>query len=483
MRYPVLALAATLAACTVGPDYHRPDAPPAAAFKELDGWKPATPREAASGSPWWSIYDDPALDGLERQVEISNQSLKTSEAAYREAVAIVDEARAGYFPTVSATASAQRSSTAGGGFTGSGAGGRGGGGGIVQNQFALSPTASWVPDIWGRIRRTVEADVATAQASAADLAAARLADQATLASDYFQLRIADEQKRVLDATVAADQQSLKIARNQFEAGFAAETDVVTAETQVENAQAQEIALGVQRAAFEHAIAVLIGKPPSDLAIAPLPEPLGTTVPVAPVGVPSALLERRPDIAAAERTMQAANAQIGIAEVAYFPDLTLTATAGFASSALGNLLSLSNSAWSIGAAATETIFDGGLRGAQVRAAQAAYEGNVATYRQTVLTAFQQVEDELAALRILEQQAAAQDVALRSARRAEQLTLNQYQAGTLAYTSVVVAQTTALADEQTALSILQSRLVASSALVQALGGGWDASQLPSLGTAEK
>jgi NodT family efflux transporter outer membrane factor (OMF) lipoprotein len=480
--YPALALAAALAACTVGPDYHRPDAPPSTAYKELDGWKPATPREAASGSPWWAIYDDPALDGLERQVEVSNESLKTSEAAYREATAIVDEARAGYFPTVSATASAQRSSTPGGQFAGGGRGG-GGGGGSIQNQFALSPTASWVPDIWGRIRRTVELDVATAQASAADLAAAQLADQGTLASDYFQLRIADEQKRVLDATVAADQQSLKIARNQFDAGFAAETDVVTAETQLENAQAQGIALGVQRAAFEHAIAVLVGKPPSDLAIAPLPEPLGTTVPVAPVGVPSALLERRPDIAAAERTMQAANAQIGIAEAAYFPDLTLTATAGFASSAVGNLLSLSNSAWSIGAAATETIFDGGLRGAQVRAARAAYDGNVATYRQTVLTAFQQVEDELAALRILEQQAAAQDVALRSARRAVQLTLNQYQAGTVAYTSVVVAQTTALGDEQTSLSILQSRLVASAALVQALGGGWDASQLPSLGTAER
>ncbi len=484
MRYPALALAALLAACTVGPDYHRPDAPASAAFKELDGWKPATPREAASGTAWWSIYDDPVLDGLERQVEISNQSLKTSEAAYREAVAVVGEARAGYFPTVGVTASAQRSSTPGGGFAGGGGGGRGGGGGsTIQNQFALSPTASWVPDIWGRIRRTVESDVATAQASAADLAAARLADQATLASDYFQLRIADEQKRVLDATVAADQASLKIARNQFDAGFAAETDVVTAETQVENAQAQEIALGVQRAAFEHAIAVLIGKPPSDLAIPPLPEPLGTTVPVAPVGVPSALLERRPDIAAAERTMQAANAQIGVAEAAYFPDLTLTATAGFASGAVGNLLSLSNSAWSIGASASETIFDGGLRSAQVQAARAAYDGNVATYRQTVLTAFQQVEDELAALRILEQQAAAQDVALRSARRAEQLTLNQYQAGTVAYTSVVVALTTALGDEQTALSILQNRLVASSTLVQALGGGWDRSQLPSLGTAER
>jgi NodT family efflux transporter outer membrane factor (OMF) lipoprotein len=483
MRPLVILLAAALAACTVGPDYHRPDAPASPAFKEIEGWKPATPREAASGSPWWSIYADPALDGLEQQVAVSNQSLKASEAAYREAAAIVDEARAGYFPTVSAAASAQRTVTPGGGGAAGRGGGVGGGGGIVQNQFALTPAVSWVPDIWGRIRRTVESDVANAQASAADLAAARLADQATLASDYFELRIADEQKRVFDATVAAYEQSLKIVRNQFDAGFAAESDVVTAETQLENAQAQLIALGVQRAAFEHAIAVLIGKPPSDLTIPPLPEPLAATVPVMPAGVPSALLERRPDIAAAERAMQAANAQIGVATAAYYPDFTLSASAGFSSTMLQNLLSLSNSAWSIGASASETIFDGGLRGAQVAAARAVYDENVATYRQTVLTAFQQVEDQLAALRILEQQAAAQDVALRSARRAVQLTLNQYQAGTVAYTSVVVAQTTALGDEQTSLSILQSRLVASAALVQALGGGWDASQLPSLGTAER
>ena len=325
--------------------------------------------------------------------------------------------------------------------------------------------------------------MANAQASAADLAAARSRLRRLLATDYFQLRIADDQKRVLDATIAADQESLKIARNQYEAGVAAETDVVTAETQVENAQAQEIALGVQRAEFEHAIAVLIGKPPADFAIAPLPEPLGASVPVMPADVPSALLERRPDIAAAERAMQAANAQIGVAEAAYYPDLTLSATASFASTALGNLLPLSNSAWTIGAAASDTLFDGGLRGAQVAAARAAYDGSVANYRQTVLAAFQQVEDELAALRILEQQAAAQNVALQSARRAVELTLNQYRAGTVAYTSVVVAQTTALGDEQTALSILQSRLVASATLVEALGGGWDRSQLPPLDTAEK
>jgi NodT family efflux transporter outer membrane factor (OMF) lipoprotein len=474
--------AAALAACSIGPDYERPPAPSTDAFKELDGWKPATPREAASGSAWWSIYDDPALDGLERQVEISNQTLKASEAAFRQASAVVEEGRAGFFPTVSATAAAQRSGSAlrTSGISSIRSGGSSGGR-ITQNQFSVSPTASWVPDLWGRIRRTVEADVANAQASAADLAAARLAAQATLASDYFQLRVADEQQRVLEATVAAFQRSLDIARNQFEAGFVAETDVVTAETQLQNAQAQRIALGVQRTALEHAIAVLTGKPPAELALAPAP--MATSVPVVPAGVPTELLERRPDIAAAERAMAAANAQIGVAETAYFPDLTLSATLGFTSAMLGNLLSVSNSAWTLGAQASETIFDGGLRTAQVAAARAVYDQNVANYREAVLTAFQQVEDQLSALRILEQQADAQAVALQSARRAVELALNQYQAGTVAYTNVVVAQATALADEQTALAILQSRLVASAALVEALGGGWDRAQLPAMGTAAR
>jgi NodT family efflux transporter outer membrane factor (OMF) lipoprotein len=479
MRRFALLAAAALAACTIGPDYERPPAPTTAAYKEIEGWKPATPREAASGSPWWSIYDDPELDTLERQVEISNQTLKASEAAFREASAVVEEARAGFFPTVGATAAAQRASSPA---RSSGTSARGGGSsGGIQNLFSAAPTASWVPDIWGRIRRTVESDVASAQASAADLAAARLSAQATLAIDYFELRIADDQKRVLDATIAAFEQSLTIARNQFEAGFAAETDVVTAQTQLQNAQAQEISLGVQRAALEHAIAVLTGKPPAELTLAPTPQPIAAIVPVVPAGVPTSLLERRPDIAAAERAMAAANAQIGVAETAYFPDLTLSATVNFTSASLGNLLSVSNSAWTIAAQASETIFDGGLRGAQVAAARALYDQNVANYRAAVLTAFQQVEDQLSALRILEQQADAQALALQSARRAVQLTLNQYQGGTISYTNVVVAQTTALADEQTTLAILQSRLVASAALVEALGGGWDRSQLPALDAA--
>jgi NodT family efflux transporter outer membrane factor (OMF) lipoprotein len=475
----VAAAGLALAACTVGPDYERPDAATPPAFKELDGWKPAQPREAASGAAWWSIYDDPALDSLERQVDISNQTLKASEAAFRQASAIVAEARSGFYPTVTATGSATRTSEP---FSSSGnSRSSRGSGRIVQNSFDASPSVSWIPDIWGRIRRTVESDVANAQASAADLAAARLSAQATLASDYFQLRISDEQKRVLDQTIAAYERSLEIARNQYSAGVAAQTDVITAETQLENARAEAINLGVLRATLEHAIAVLIGKAPAELTIAAAP--LGSTVPVIPTGLPSTLLERRPDVAASERAMAAANAQIGVAVSAYFPDLTLTGSVGFASTELGNLFSLSNSAWSIGAQLAETVFDGGLRSAQVEAARAAYDESVANYRQTTLAALQQVEDALATLRILEQQAAVQNRALGFAREAVQLTLNQYQAGTVAYTNVVVAQATALGDEQTVLTILGNRLTASVTLVEAAGGGWDRSQLPTLADADR
>jgi NodT family efflux transporter outer membrane factor (OMF) lipoprotein len=482
MRHlPGLALGMALAACTVGPDYERPPAPTPVAFKELAGWKPATPRVAASDTSWWTIYDDATLDTLERQVNVSNQTVKADEAAFREATAVVAEGRSQFFPTAAVAASAQRSS-----IPASGGGARGGGSGtssgssqtITQNQFGLDPSVSWTPDIWGRIRRTVESDVANAQASAADLAAAQLSMQGTLATDYVQLRVLDEQGRVLQNSVAAFQRSLDIAKNQYTAGVAAQTDVITAQTQLQNTQAQLISTGVQRAVFEHAIAVLIGKPPAEFWITPTP--MNRDIPVAPAGLPTALLERRPDVAAAERAMQTENALIGVAQAAYYPDFTLTATASFSSTMLQNLLSLSNAGWTIASQASETLFDAGLRSAQVAAARAVYDESVATYRETVLTAFQQVEDDLATLRILEREAAVQDAALQSARLAVQLNLNQYQAGTIAYTSVVVAQTTALADELTVLGILQSRLVASVALVQALGGGWDSSKLPTMDT---
>jgi NodT family efflux transporter outer membrane factor (OMF) lipoprotein len=461
-----------LAGCTIGPAYHRPAVETPPAFKELAGWKPAQPAEAASNSAWWSAYHDPTLDGLERQVAVSNQTLKASAAAFRQASAIVAEARAGYFPTVSAAGSAARASEPLSSVSGRGARG----GSIVQNSFSAGPSASWVPDLWGRIARTVESDVANAQASAADLAAAQLSAQAALATDYFLLRTDDAIKTVLDTTAAADRRALAITKNQFSAGFVAETDVLTAQTQLDNTEAQAVAVGVQRAAMEHAIAVLIGKPPAAVTVAPAP--LATVVPVAPPGLPSTLLERRPDIAASERAMAAANALIGVAETAYFPDLTLTGSLDFASTELGNLFAAANSAWSLGAQLAGTVYEGGLRHAQVAAARASYDESVAQYRQTVLTAFQQVEDQLAALRILAQQAEIQARALRDARAAEQLALNQYEAGTVAYTAVVVAQTTALGDEQTVLTLENSRLAASVALIEALGGGWDRTQLPAM-----
>ena len=481
---PVITLAASglLAGCLVGPDYERPAAPTPVRFKEAEGWKLGEPQDAADRGAWWAIYNDPVLDELERTIDVSNQNLRAAEAAYRQARAVVAEARAGLFPTLSVSATGSRSGQGGAGRTASfvttasgaaistGGGGRSG----SQSSIDLTADASWSVDLWGRIRRTVESDVATAQASAADLANARLSAQAQLATLYFELRAADEQKRLLDAAVDAFTQSLQITRNQYAVGVVGQADVVTAETLVEQTRAQSVAVGVQRANFEHALATLIGKPPADVAIAPTP--MATTVPVAPPGVPSRLLERRPDIAGAERRMASANAQIGVAVAAFYPDLTLTASYGFASSGLSKLLRASNSFWSVGSQLAETVFDAGLRSAQVEAARALYDENVATYRQTVLTGFQQVEDELAALRILAQEAEVQANAVRLAQLAERLTLNQYQAGTVAYTAVLTAQTTRLNNEETALAILQNRFIASVALVQALGGGWSASSLP-------
>jgi NodT family efflux transporter outer membrane factor (OMF) lipoprotein len=474
-RRLTIALAASVAACTVGPDYERPSAPVPASYKE-DGWKIGEPRDAVDRGAWWSIYQDPLLDALEKQIDISNQNIKFAEAAYRASRAVVAQATAGYFPTVSVSASVQQSKSGqGGGTTATSAAGFTRTTNVgSQTFYNLAANASWAPDLWGRIRRTVESDVASAQVSAADLASARLTAQAELATDYFNLRAADELKRILDASTVAFTQSLDITRNQYRAGVANAADVAQAKAQLETTQAQAIATGVQRAQFEHAIAVLLGKPPAEFSI--LPGPLATDVPVAPAGVPSTLLERRPDIAAAERQMAAANAQIGVAVAAYYPDLTLTASYGYSGLTLGKLLQASNSLWSVGGQLAETVFDAGLRGAQVDQARAIYDQSVATYRQTVLTGFQQVEDELASLRILEQQAPVQAGAVEDAREAERIFLNQYKAGTVAFTTVIIAQTARLADEQTALTIQQNRLNASVTLIQALGGGWDTSQLP-------
>lgn len=460
LAFPGMTVFLVLSACTVGPDYRRPPMVVPAVYKEEAGWRRARPADAIDRGAWWSVFRDPVLDGLMRQVEISNQNLKAAEAAFREAEAIVAEARAEFFPTVDINASARRS--------------RSPGSGIIANTFRATGAVSWIPDLWGRVRRTVESGIAGAQASAGDLAGARLAAQGQLATAYVQLRVADELKRLLDAAVEAYGESLRISQNQYNAGIAAASDVAQARTQLESTRARAIAVGVQRAQLEHAIAVLIGKAPAELTIA-----RAATVPPQPeipAGLPSTLLERRPDIAAAERRMAATNAGIGVAQTAFFPDITLSAEAGTQAAKLAKLLSASSRLWSFGSALVQTVFDAGARHAQVEQARAAFDETVAAYRQTVLTGFQQVEDQLAALRILAQQAAALDAAVASAREAERIIFNQYKAGTVAFTNVVVAQTAALGNAEAALDVRRSRLVAAVALIQALGGGWDASQLP-------
>ena len=433
-RLALLALAMAtlgmLASCKLGPDYSRPEAIVPAGYKEGQGWKLAEPQDATNRGPWWSVFNDPTLDQLERQIDISNQNLKTAEAAFRIARAVVREARSGFFPTVTFDASATRSGPVGGS-TGrpatSASSGRSSSSRTLT-QYSATVGASWELDVWGRIRRTVEADVANAQASAADLESARLSAQTELASDYFALRVADELKRLLDSTVEAYTRSLEITRNRYASGVAARSDVVSAQAQLENTRAQAINVGVQRAQLEHAIALLIGKPPADFSIAPAS--FTALMPALPTGLPSTLLERRPDIAAVERRMASANAQIGVTEAAFFPNLTLNASYSGASTALENILRASNSIWALGPQLTSTLFDGGLRSAQLDAVRASYDQSVAVYRQAVLTSFKQVEDQLAALEILERQADVQDGAVQAAREAQQLILNQYVAGTVA-----------------------------------------------------
>jgi NodT family efflux transporter outer membrane factor (OMF) lipoprotein len=464
-------LVATLSGCmVVGPDYVRPTAITPDAYKEIDGWKVAQPKDDVIRDSWWEMFGDPQLNALEPQVSISNQNLAVAEAQYREAQALVREARAAYFPTATIGIGANRSSPST--TTGSGpASPR-----VTVSDYSLPLDVSWEIDVWGRIRRTVESNQASAQASAADLESARLSAQAALAQDYFQLRELDAQKQLLTETVAAFEKSLELTRGLYAQGVDSEVDVVQAETQLKTTEAQLISVGVQRAQLEHAIAVLIGQPASEVSIPATP--LAGTPPQIPVGVPSDLLERRPDIAAFERLVAAANAQIGVAEAAFYPTVTLNASLGLESSSLGKLSSAASRFWSVGASMSETVFDGGLRRAQTDFARAAYDSSVATYRQTVLTAFQGVEDNLAALRILEQEAGVQDGAVKAAGRSVFLTINQYQAGTVSYLNVVTAQTIALTNELTAIQILGQRMTAAVLLVQALGGGWSVSQLPQL-----
>jgi NodT family efflux transporter outer membrane factor (OMF) lipoprotein len=487
-RWLLLTLLA-LDACMVGPDYKRPDAPVSVTYKELQGWTVAQPQDDADRGAWWSIYHDPVLDGLERQVEVSNQTVKQFDAEYRNAVALVQEARASLFPVVTANAAVARSSGFAGGSRGSTSSGGalvttsngtsissggGGGGGAPHTQYSLEGSIDWDLDVWGRVRRQIESQAAAAQLSAADLANAKLSAQATLATDYFDLRAEDSLAQLLRETVAAYERALQIVQNQHAAGTVSSADVVTAQAQLESARAQLIGVGVQRATFEHAIAVLTGHPPAELTIAP--SLLPPEVPVMPPGMPSTLLQRRPDIAAAERQMQEENALIGVQIAAFYPDITLSTLLGFVGSPLSQLFNASNRIWSLGGAASETIFEGGARTAAVAAARATYDASVANYRQVVLTALQQVEDELSSLRILEQQAHAEAITVTAAQRAVDVTLNQYRQGTVAYTSVITEQTSLLSDQQSQLAVQQNRLVASVALVAALGGGWDTQDLP-------
>jgi NodT family efflux transporter outer membrane factor (OMF) lipoprotein len=455
-----------LAGCAVGPDYHKPDAPVPAQFKELEGWRQAAPSDAAPRGPWWTLFDDAELDGLMKRVDVSNQTIIAADARFRQARAVVDQARAGLFPTVTANGSATRTKSPSLPNAPSFATG-------AVNNFNASLNASWELDLWGRVRRSVEAGEASWQGSSADLEAARLSARASLAQAYFSLRVADAARRVLEETVASYQRTVELTQNRYNAGVAARVDIVQAEVQLKSVQANLIDVGVQRAQFEHAIALLVGVPPSQFSIAPVTADL--KIPNIPMVVPSELLQRRPDIASAERAMAAANAQIGVATAAYYPSLTLTGAAGSRTTQLTDLLTAPTRFWSLGAAAAETLFDGGLRRATTEQARAAYDAQVATYRQTVLTGFQEVEDNLAALRILDQEATLQEEVVAGARHALELTENQYRAGVVGYLNVIAAQQVLFNNQRTQFDILGRRLTASIALVRALGGGWTTEQL--------
>jgi NodT family efflux transporter outer membrane factor (OMF) lipoprotein len=462
-----LAIVVMLTGCAVGPDYNRPDAEVAPAYKEAGEWKPAQPRDDLDRGKWWQVFGDPRLNALVEQVEISNQNVLAAEARFRRARALVAGSRAAFFPTLDADVSVTRSRSPAGAIGGTTAGR------VITNRSA-SLSAGWEADLWGRLRRAVESSEASAQAGAADLAAARLSAQGELASNYFQLRALDAQKQLLEDNVAAFRRSLDLTKNRYDAGVAAKVDVVQAETQLKSTLAQAIDTGVQRAQLEHAIAILVGTPPASFSIAPAT--LASAMPQIPPALPSELLERRPDIAAAERRVAVANAEIGVAKAAYFPSFTLAATGGFRSAEASQWFTAPSRFWSIGPAIAQSIFDAGLRRAQTEQAIADYDATVAEYRQAVLSGFQEVEDNLAALRILGEEAKVQDEAVRAARESVTLTTNQYKAGTVSYINVVTVQTTQLNNERAAAGILGRRLVASVGLVKALGGGWSASELP-------
>jgi NodT family efflux transporter outer membrane factor (OMF) lipoprotein len=471
--------AAAVGACALGPDYEPPPVPVPYDFQELPGWKIARPSDGIDRGDWWAIYGDPTLDSLERQVDVSNQNIAAAEAAYRQSVALVRQARSELFPTIGLRYSPNRWHE---GAAASDAAGDSGATSTTKTTVTLDTLATWDIDVWGRIRRTIESNVADAQASAADLANAKLLAQTQLALAYFNLRAADSLQNLLDTTVNAYKRTLTITKARFDRGVVSRYDVIASKTQLRTTEALAINVGIQRAQLEHAIAVLIGVPPSDFSIAE--EPLLDDVPYVPTTLPSLLLERRPDIAAAERRIAGQNALIGVAVAAYFPDISLSGLGGgiLPNAVYGFVgtsafpIAVANEVWSVGLAAVQTIIDGGLRKEQVAAALAAYYQRVAIYRQTVLTAFQQVEDELSNLRILADQQHVQDDAERLSRESLDIALSEYGAGTVSITAIVQAQEILLSNEQAALATLQGRYIASVSLIQALGGGWHASQLP-------
>ncbi len=471
---PVLGMAACLGAlllvgCAVGPRYSRPSAVVPPSYQEVPpDWKAAQPADQFAKGKWWEIFRDPQLNALEEQVSVSNQNLKAAQAQFEQARALVRLNRAGFFPSATAGASVSRSR-------------------VTQNRsvraarpifndFSLPVDVSYEPDVWGRVRNTVEFARASAQASAGDLQAVSLSLHAELAADYFQMRTLDTEAQLLNATVTADQRALELTENRYRGGVASGVDVAQAQTQLESTRAQANDVQVARAQAQHAIAALVGQPASSFTLAPAP--LEAAPPTIPSGMPSQLLERRPDIAAAERRMAAANANLGAVRAAvYFPLLTLTASGGFESVAAGTWFSGPSAVASAGASAVATVFDVGRRRAQTEQARAAYEQTVANYRQAVLGSFQEVEDNLAALRILEQEAGTQAAAVEAARRSLMLSTNRYKGGIANYLEVITAQTAELTNERAALDILRRRMTAAVLLVKALGGGWDAGQLPS------
>lgn len=442
-----------LASCTVGPDYRRPQIVAPSSYKESRDWKTAEPRDGVPRGKWWAIFGDTQLNALADKVNVSNQSLRVAEANYRRAQALASAARAPQLPALAASS----------GVTRGGSGTR-----AAATTYDVAVNAGWDADLWGRVRRNVESAQANVQASAADVESVRLLVHTELVLNYLQLRVLDTQKKLLDESAAAFAKSLQLTQNRYKAGLAGRVDVAQAEAQLKSTQAQSIDTRVQRAQLEHAIAVLLGASPAEFSL-PVAA-INVAIPAIPAGLPSELLERRPDVAGAERRVAAANAQIGVAKAAFYPSLTLGAGIGFQSASFARWLSVPSRVWSLGPDLALSLFDGGQRKALTDQAIASYDASVAGYRQTVLGAFQDVEDNIAAMRILEQEAQVQDEAVRAARQSVELTTNQYKAGIVSFLSVVTVQTTLLTNERTALALLGRRLSAATQLVRALGGGW-------------